>query len=72
MPIGRLLEPGVFEPEQVTMLARVFGDMRQTLGLVDRTDRVTRMIAGKLLELARTGERDPERLKQLTLAALRR
>ena len=72
MPIGRLLEPGVFEPEQVTMLARVFGDMRQTLGLVDRTDRVTRMTAGKLLELARAGERDPERLKQLTLAALRR
>jgi hypothetical protein len=72
MPIGRLLEPGVFEPEQVAMLARVFDDLRQALGLADQTDRVTRMIAGKLVGFARAGERDPERLKQLTLAALRR
>ena len=71
MPIGQLLEPGVFEPEEVAMLARVFDDVRQTLWFEDQTDRVTRLIGRKLVEFARAGERDPQRLKQLTLAALR-
>jgi hypothetical protein len=70
VPIHRLLEPGVFEPEQVAMLARVFDDLRQALGLADRVDQVTTLVAVKLIELARAGERDPERLKQLTLEAL--
>jgi hypothetical protein len=72
MPIGQLLDLDVFETEHVAMLARVFDDVRQELGLPDQSDRVTGMIAGKLLELARAGERDPERLKRLTIASLRR
>ena len=47
----------------------VFEDVLQTLGLVDREDPLTKMIARKVIELAQSGERNHARLKQLTLEA---
>jgi hypothetical protein len=41
----------------------------KTLGLVDRQDILTTMIARKLVELAKAGVRAPVRLKQRTLRA---
>jgi hypothetical protein len=67
MPIYRLLERDAFQPELVALMAGVFEDVLQTLGLVDREDPLTKMIARKIIELAQTGERDHARLKQLTL-----
>jgi len=49
----------------------VFEDVLQTLGLVDRQDPLTEMVAKKVIELAQAGERDPARLKQLTLEAFK-
>ena len=70
MPIYELLRrQGSFEPEEVTMLGNVFDDVLQTLGLVDRKDLVTEMVAKKLVELATSGMRDPVRLKALTIQA---
>ena len=60
---------GVFAPEEVAMLGKVFEDVLQTLGLVDRNDPVTEMVAKKVVELANTGIREPDRLKALTLQA---
>ena len=51
------------------MIVSVFDDVLKTLGLIDRTDPVTTMVARKVIELAQTGERDPDRLKQLTIEA---
>jgi len=51
------------------MLGNVFDDVLQTLGLVDRKDLVTEMVAKKLVELATSGMRDPVRLKALTIQA---
>ena len=48
----------------------VFEDVLKKLGLIDRGDVLTTMIARKLVELAKTGVRDPVRLKQRTLRAL--
>jgi hypothetical protein len=70
VPIQGLVKTGTFEPEQVAMLGEVLEDVLQTLGLVDRQDPLTEMVARKVIELAQTGERDPVRLKQLTLEAL--
>src|SRR5262245_9746071 len=67
VPIYRLLGAGAFEPEMITMRG-VFEDVLRTLGLVDRQDPLTTMIARKVIELAQDGERDPDRLKQLTLS----
>jgi len=41
----------------------------KTMGLVDREDPMTTLVAKKLIELARTGEHDPARLKERTLQA---
>jgi hypothetical protein len=71
MPIRRLIEPGVFAPEQVALMGNVFEDVLKTLGLVDRDDPVTTLVAHKIVELAQAGERDPERLKQLTIGAIK-
>jgi hypothetical protein len=70
MPIYELLKTqGSFEPEEVAMLGSVFEEVLQTLGLVDRQDLATEMVAKKLIELAKAGVRDPDRLKALTLQA---
>jgi hypothetical protein len=70
VPIYELLRrQGVFAPEEVAMLGNVFEDVLQTLGLVDRKDPITGMVAKKLVELAAAGMRDPARLKHLTLQA---
>jgi hypothetical protein len=70
MPIYELLKRnGSFEPEEVAMLGNVFEDVLQTLGLVDRKDPLTEMVAKKLVELATSGIRDPVRLKALTVQA---
>jgi len=69
VPIHRLVKTGTFEPEQLAVLGGVFEDVLQALGLVDRHDPLTELVAKKVIELAQTGERDPVRLKQLTLEA---
>jgi len=69
VPIYRLFKPGAFEPEMIAIMGDVFEDVLRTLGLVDREDPLTIMIARKVIELAQHGERDPDRLKRLTLEA---
>ena len=70
MPIYELLKTqGTFEPEEVAILGSVFEEVLQTLGLVDRQDLATEMVAKKLIELAKAGVRDPDRLKALTVQA---
>jgi hypothetical protein len=70
VPISELLKrQEYFQPTEVATLCTVFEDVLKTLGLIDRRDVLTTMIARKLVELAKTGVRDPVRLKQLTLRA---
>ena len=64
-----LRKHGSFEPEEVALLGRVFEDVLQTLGLVDREDPLTIMVAKSLVEYAKAGVRDPDRLKALTIQA---
>jgi hypothetical protein len=71
VPIRRLIEPGVFAPEQVALMGDVFEDVLKTLGLKRRDDPVATLVAHKIIELVQSGERDPVRLKQLTLEAVR-
>ena len=68
MPIYRLLEREVFEPEDIALMSVVFEELLETLGLAGRRDDpVATLVAQKVIELAQTGLRDPIRLKQLTL-----
>jgi hypothetical protein len=73
MPIYELPKRnGSFDPEEVAVLGNVFEDVLQTLGLVDREDPLTVMVAKGLVEYAKTGIRDHARLKALTLQAFTR
>jgi len=71
MPIYRLLERQAFRPETSALLGDIFEEVLKEFGLISRQDPITELIAEKLIELANAGERDPVRLKQLTIAAAR-
>ena len=68
MPIRTFLEHDhSFGPEDIANLSAAFEAARSKLGLVDRTDLATLAIAKLIIELAKEGERDPERLCALAL-----
>ena len=63
MPIRPLLQDGVFSPEDITALATAFEDTLRALGLVDRSDPAVLMVAKRIIEHAKHGERNPTRLR---------
>jgi hypothetical protein len=69
MPIYRLLQNKAFQPEAVAVMGEVFEDAIRTLGLVDRADPLTELVAKKVIELAQEGVSDRVRLRTLTLKA---
>ena len=70
LPIRSLLveEKTYFSPEDITALATAFEDTLRTLRLADRNDPIVLMVAKKIIELARQGERNPERLRALVIS----
>ena len=64
MPIQKLLQQQAFEPEDIQVLSSAFEEALRELGLVDRTDPATQLVAKRIIELAQRGERDPMRLRQ--------
>jgi hypothetical protein len=67
MPIYRLLQHQAFEPEVTAVLGKVFEEVLRSLGLADRSDPLTELVARKVIELAQRGERDPVRLQRLII-----
>jgi len=67
--ITRMLrEQGVaFDPDDVARLTIAYDAVLHQLGLVDREDGTTLMVAKRIVDLASLGERDPERLVATTL-----
>jgi hypothetical protein len=55
---------GVFKPDDIATMTSAFDLIRADLELVDRDDPIVRMVAKLVVECARNGERDPERLRQ--------
>jgi hypothetical protein len=63
MPIyGLVRREAVFSPEEVSAITKAFEAALQRMGLVNRSDLVAETVARKIIDLARTGERDPDRL----------
>jgi hypothetical protein len=70
MPIYQLLhKQDRFAPEEIAMLGKIFEEILPAMGLIDRKDLVTTIVAETMIEWANAGVRDPERLKQLTVQA---
>ena len=70
MPLTPYLSGGVFDPEQIEAMTAAFAAVCRSLKLVERKDPLTEIVARKVIEVAGTGERDPERLHDLVLLAL--
>ncbi len=62
MPLRHLLQGSAFDPDTIEVISAAYEGVCKTLGLVDRTDPLTQLVAKKILELAERGERDPGRL----------
>jgi hypothetical protein len=70
MAINRLLPDGAFGPDDIRPIGDAYESVLKSLGLVDRNDPVTEIIAKKIIEIAQTGERDPQRLSDLAIGQL--
>ena len=69
MPIDRLLKDSSLE--EVAILNRAFDLALRALGLVDRNDPITEMVARKIIEAGRSGLRDPVGIAEAALQELR-
>lgn len=62
---------GKHSPDDVTVIFVAFEDALKTLGLIDRTDRLTNLVAKAIIVCAQTGELDRIRLRDCALKSLR-
>ena len=58
---------GVFDPEDIAVMATAFDRLLADFKLVNRDDPAVTMLARLVIEIVRTGERDPERIRQEVL-----
>ena len=71
MPMHPIIVYGVFSPEEVELLGSVFENTLAYAILRQRYDKLLEgLIASEIVELAKLGERDPERLQSRALAKL--
>jgi len=67
VPIYRLLQDGAFGPEATKAMGTAFEDALIELNLTDRADALAEILALKIIEIGRHGERDPDRMRELAL-----
>jgi len=67
MPLRQyLLEGSAFDPEAISTMSVVFESVCAELGLRDKDDPATRLVASKIIELAQSGVLDAARLRSMT------
>jgi hypothetical protein len=71
MSIYALLQNQGFDPEHCQAMGVAFEEILQELELKDRSNPLCTLVAQTLIELGQHGIRDPERLQDLALAAIR-
>ncbi len=71
MPLTRFLQNTAFGPEEVALLVAAYEAALRELDLSGRADPVTEIVAKKIIELAKEGERDPHCLRIRAIEALR-
>ena len=71
MPIKRLLAGYQLEPEEVEILIAAFNRALRSLGVVDRNDPLTELIAREVIEIGATGVRDPVEICKIAIRRLR-
>lgn len=66
MPLSPYLQDReiVFEPETLKAMTAAYVEACRSLGLTDRDDPLTRLVAHRIIDAAIEGERDPKRLRE--------
>ncbi len=71
MTVHRLFKNEAFEPEAISTMTRAYADVCRTLGLKHDDRPGADAVAKKVVEFAQRGARDPIRLRDCVLQALR-
>jgi hypothetical protein len=66
-----MLQDMAFDEQSVKATATAYEAMLLELGLTDRTDPITTIVASKIVTICQLGERDPERICELALREIR-
>jgi hypothetical protein len=64
MPILRILQNSPLRPEDLRILVAAYERTLQALGLKDRSDPITELVAKKIIEIGQTGLRDPKQISR--------
>jgi len=67
MPIGTVLAEQAFDADQLHAMGIAFDRACRSLGLTTIPDPLTDLIADRIIETARAGECDPERLYEAVM-----
>jgi hypothetical protein len=70
MAIYRLLQNSPLGPEEIAILTDAYERTLRTLGLIDRNDPVTEIVARKIIELGQRGVREAVKLSELAIKEL--
>jgi hypothetical protein len=70
MPLTKFLQGKALGPDEIAVMVKAFEDTLRELGLTDRTDPATEIVARRIIDLAHQGERDPVRLRDRTIESL--
>jgi hypothetical protein len=70
MPFDQLLVGCAFDTETIVVITEAFETACRDLRLTDRRDPITEVLALKIIEAAKTGERDPNIIRQQAMDLL--
>jgi hypothetical protein len=71
IPVRVESEKEAFGPDTISLLTIAFEEALRHLGLVNRNDPLATMVAKRIIELARQGERDPVQLRDQAIQSFR-
>ena len=70
MAIYKLIQNTPLGPDEIQRLIAAYEETLRTLGLIERDDPVTQIIAKKVFEVAQTGIEDPSEISKLAIKQL--
>jgi len=70
MTIHRLLQNVPLGPEDIDRLVTAYEQTLRALGLSDRNDPLTEIVAKKIIEIGQTGIRDPVQISKQAIEAI--
>ena len=70
MAIYRLIANGSFGPDEIEAMTAAYEGALIDLGVINRDDPITELIAKSIVNVTATGERDPVRIKERAINAL--